>query len=91
MKPSHTILSTALFSVIVAASSAEAAPVADFLAFGDATNAVRIAQYPVTNAEYAKFIKETGHQPPRYWKDGAFPAGKERHPVLWVSLRDAEA
>ena len=64
---------------------------AAFLAIGNATNGVQMAQYPVTNGEYAQFVKETGHQAPRYWKDGAFPKGKERHPVLWVSLRDAEA
>ena len=90
MKTIHTVLSTILLG-LAGASYAEDAPSADYLPFGDATNAVRIAQYPVMNAEYAKFVKETGHQPPRYWKDGMFPAGKERHPVLWVSLRDAEA
>jgi formylglycine-generating enzyme required for sulfatase activity len=61
------------------------------LPFGDGMVDAKIAQFPVTNEEYAQFVKETGHQPPRYWKDGSFPAGKGRHPVLWVSLRDAEA
>jgi len=65
--------------------------VAAFLPFGEASNSARIARFPVTNADYAKFVKKTGHQPPRYWQDGAFPAGKDKHPVLWVSLRDAEA
>ncbi len=64
---------------------------AAFLPFGEASNSARIARFPVTNADYAKFVKKTGHQPPRYWQDGAFPAGKDKHPVLWVSLRDAEA
>lgn len=50
------------------------------------------AKYPVTNAEYAKFLKENpAHQAPRYWKSKTFPRGKENHPVLWVSLDDAEA
>ncbi|MBR4172186.1 MAG: formylglycine-generating enzyme family protein [Kiritimatiellae bacterium] len=62
-----------------------------FLPIGTDSNTVRIAQYPVTNAEYAQFVKETEHQPPRYWKNGTFPSGKEKHPVLWISLRDAEA
>ena len=63
----------------------------EFLAFDGAPEDTCIAKYPVTNGDYAKFVKETGHQPPRYWKGGAFPAGKDKHPVLWVSLRDANA
>ena len=90
MKTSRIVLSAVLF-VVAAAASAQEAPVADFLPFGGATNGVRIARFPVTNADYAKFVKETGRRPPQYWKDGAFPTGKERHPVLLVSLRDAEA
>ena len=27
-----------------------------------------LAIYPVTNAEYAAFCKETGHSTPKYWK-----------------------
>ena len=64
---------------------------AAFLAIGNGADGVKIAQYPVTNGEYAEFVGATGHQPPRYWKNGTFPKGKERHPVLWVSFRDAEA
>lgn len=75
----------------VSAKSETAAQGPAFLPFGEASNAAKIAQYPVTNAEYARFVKETGHEPPRYWKNGKFPEGKEKHPVLWVSLRDAEA
>ena len=52
---------------------------------------VSIAYTPVTNAEYAEFLKATGHQPPAGWSKGEVPAGKERHPVVNVSLRDAEA
>ena len=55
------------------------------------TKAYRLAKYPVTNAEYAEFCKETGHRSPRYWRDGKFPEGKDRHPVLEVSVYDAEA
>ena len=53
--------------------------------------AYRLAKYPVTNAEYAEFCKETGHRPPRYWRNGKFPEGKAKHPVLEVSVDDAEA
>ena len=52
---------------------------------------VEIARYPVTNTDYAQFVKATGHTTPRYWKGGKFPEGKDRHPVLWVSYDDARA
>ena len=50
----------------------------------------RMAKYPVTNAEYADFCKSAGHRPPRYWRNGTFPAGKEKHPVLevWTEHKD---
>ncbi len=50
-----------------------------------------IGKYPVTNAEYAEFIKTTGHKVPRYWNNGTFPKGKDKHPVLEVSYEDAKA
>ena len=50
-----------------------------------------MAKYPVTNAEYADFCKETGHRTPRYWRDGNFPKGKAKHPVLEVSVDDINA
>ena len=51
----------------------------------------RMAKFPVTNAEYADFCRETGHRPPGYWQDGRFPEGKADHPVLEVSVDDVEA
>ena len=51
----------------------------------------RLAKYPVTNAEYSAFCKETGHRPPRYWRNGNFPEGKAKHPVLEVSVDDVNA
>jgi len=48
-------------------------------------------RYPVTNAQYARFIQATGHRPPLFWKDGNFPAGKQDHPVVGVSYYDAIA
>ena len=51
----------------------------------------RMAKYPVTNAEYAEFCKATSHRPPRYWRNGTFPAGKDKHPVLEVSVDDVNA
>lgn len=51
----------------------------------------RMAKFPVTNGEYAEFCKKTGHRPPRYWRNGSFPEGKAKHPVLEVSVDDALA
>jgi len=56
------------------------------LAVGGMTNGVQIARTPVTNAEFAN---ATGHSVPRYWKNGIFPKGKDKHPVVWVSYDDA--
>ena len=50
-----------------------------------------LAICPVTNEEYATFCKATGHRPPKYWAGGNFPKGKDRHPVLEISVEDAEA
>jgi formylglycine-generating enzyme required for sulfatase activity len=55
------------------------------------TKTYRLAKYPVTNAEYADFCAATKHRTPRYWRDGKFPKGKDRHPVLEVSVDDVEA
>ncbi len=45
--------------------------------------------YPTTNADYARFIDATGHPPPRHWSSGRCPAGRDRHPVVWITWRDA--
>lgn len=46
----------------------------------------------VTNAEYRMFLDATGRTAlPRYWSGGTYPSGKADHPVLWVSLTDAQA
>lgn len=51
-----------------------------------------ISKFPVTNGEYKRFLAEEKNiRPPWYWKNGTFPNGKERHPVLGVSLADAKA
>lgn len=48
-----------------------------------------IGKYPITNGEYAAFVESTGHKPPENWVDGLLPAGKEKHPVTYVSWYDA--
>jgi formylglycine-generating enzyme required for sulfatase activity len=47
--------------------------------------------YPITNAEYARFVGATSHRPPKGWANGKPPAGRETHPVVWLSWFDAAA
>jgi len=53
--------------------------------------AFRIGRTPVTNAEYRAFVGATGHAAPSHWVGGAIPAGRESHPVTYVSWGDAHA
>jgi formylglycine-generating enzyme required for sulfatase activity len=48
-----------------------------------------IARHPVTNAQYAKFMKETGHAEPYFWDDKRF--NQPNQPVVAVTWRDAMA
>lgn len=56
-----------------------------------------IDRFPVTNAEYLRFIRETRYIPAdtsnylRHWVSGMPVSGQERYPVVWVSLEDARA
>jgi len=50
-----------------------------------------IDRYEVTNAEYAVFVRETGHESPEGWDGSNPPSDKEGHPVHNVRHRDAEA
>jgi iron(II)-dependent oxidoreductase len=56
-----------------------------------------IDKYPVTNAEFKKFLDATRYQPEdshnflKDWKNGTFPPGWGDKPVTWVSLEDARA
>jgi gamma-glutamyl hercynylcysteine S-oxide synthase len=56
---------------------------------------VAIDAFPVTNAQFFAFIEATGYAPadPRnflkHWTAARPPAGKENHPVVYVSLQDA--
>lgn len=63
-----------------------------------------VDRYPVTNEEYKRFVEETGHTPPHYevsWVDataynwnlqtGSPPPGRDKHPVVLVTLEDARA
>ncbi len=76
------------------------------------TKAFKIMKTPVTQAEYAVFINETGHRAPfvspkqwqsyhlvhsynhvkpYLWLDKKMPQNKANHPVVLVSLDDAQA
>ena len=52
-------------------------------------------KYPVTNAEFKKFLDATHYQPKddlnflRDWQNGTYPLGSADKPVTWVSLEDA--
>jgi formylglycine-generating enzyme required for sulfatase activity len=54
-------------------------------------------KYPVTNAQFKKFLDATHYHPEdalnflRDWKNGTYPAGWDNKPVTWVSLEDARA
>lgn len=48
-----------------------------------------IAKTPVTNAQYAAFVRATNHQVPEYWQSGKIPSGKNEHPVVCISWDDA--
>ena len=56
-----------------------------------------IDKYPVTNAEFKKFVDAAHYQPAdrhnflRDWKHGMYPDGWDKKPVTWVSLEDARA
>ncbi|HEX4232041.1 MAG TPA: formylglycine-generating enzyme family protein [Bryobacteraceae bacterium] len=54
-------------------------------------------KYPVTNAEFKKFLDATRYHPSddlnflRDWKGAAYPDGWGNKPVTWVSIEDARA
>lgn len=51
----------------------------------------QIARVPVTNAQYALYIKDSGAKPPEYWRGSAIPPGLENHPVVSVTWYDVIA
>ena len=53
-------------------------------------DAFKIGRYPVTNAQYKRFIDATGHRDPYSWEDNQFLPNTGDHPVIWVSSEDAE-
>ncbi len=61
------------------------------------TAAYFVDRTPVTNRQFAQFLRETSYRPsePRdflkHWRDGAPPSPLLDHPVVWVSALDAAA
>jgi len=49
---------------------------------------IKIAKYPVTNVEYARFVETMGHSAPSHWVGGSYPVRQANHPVTHVSLED---
>jgi formylglycine-generating enzyme required for sulfatase activity len=47
--------------------------------------------YPVTNAEYEKFVLATGRAIPPHWTSGSYQRDQVNHPVANVSYDDAKA
>jgi formylglycine-generating enzyme required for sulfatase activity len=60
-------------------------------------NRFAIDETPVTNSQFKIFLDASGYEPRfpenflKHWKNGKIPAGKEEHPVVYVSLEDARA
>ena len=50
-----------------------------------------IGKYPVTNQQYAAFVQATNACVPNHWKEGKIPAGKENHPVVWITWDESVA
>jgi formylglycine-generating enzyme required for sulfatase activity len=58
---------------------------------------VAVAAREVTNAEFRRFLAESGYKPPSdenllaHWINGAPKEGEENEPVVYISLDDARA
>jgi len=53
------------------------------------TKAFYMDVYEVTNAQYEKFLKATGHRQPRYWKELLW--NQSQQPVVGIGWNDAAA
>lgn len=54
-------------------------------------DAYYIDLYEVTNAQYKRFVDDTGWRIPRWWKNGVYQNGMDYHPVTGVTWDDAAA
>jgi len=55
-------------------------------------DAFYVDKYPVTNAEYAKFVEATGHAPPPNWEEtgSTYLPDMANHPAVFVNWFDAQ-
>lgn len=51
--------------------------------------AYHISKFPITNLQYAAFVRDANTSSPKHWRRGTIPTGKENHPVVNVSWHDA--
>lgn len=63
----------------------------DYIPVMGAGTTVYIKRTPVTNAEYALFLSDTGKEAPLNWVNGTYPEGEDDYPVNFVSYEDALA
>ncbi len=49
----------------------------------------QLARTPVTNRQYKAYVDASGAEAPSYWRGGQIPAGKEDHPVVYISWLEA--
>jgi formylglycine-generating enzyme required for sulfatase activity len=47
--------------------------------------------FPVSNAEYSRFIAATDHPAPQHWNDGVPQSDLDNHPVVFVTWNDANS
>jgi hypothetical protein len=66
-------------------------PVNGFVPVMGAGENIYISQTPITNSQYAVFVRETGHLSPSTWNGGVFPDGQDDYPVTGITFADAEA
>jgi len=54
-------------------------------------------RFPVTNGQFNEFVAASGYYPSdtvnylKDWKNGTFPVGEEKFPVVYISIEDAQA
>lgn len=68
-----------------------AAPRHEYIPVMGAGETIYVKRTPVTNAEYAEFLRATGYPAPANWLDGTYPEGEEALPVNFASYADAQA